>query len=96
LADFPELLRSFIAQIAQLGSFLSSLKSPSEVQMTHIILRRRAVEASVGLSRSTIYLRISKGTFPKPVSLGGRSVGWLQAEIDAWIKERIEDSRGAQ
>ena len=64
--------------------------------MTNIIIRRRAVEASVGLSRSTIYLRISKGTFPKPVSLGGRSVGWLQAEIDDWIKQRIEDSRGAQ
>jgi prophage regulatory protein len=64
--------------------------------MTHTILRLPAVKASVGLSRSTIYLRISEGTFPKPVSLGGRAVGWLAAEIDAWMKERIEDSRGAQ
>ena len=64
--------------------------------MTHSILRLPAVKASVGLSRSTIYLRISEGTFPKPVSLGGRAVGWLQAEIDAWMKQRIEYSRGAQ
>jgi prophage regulatory protein len=64
--------------------------------MSHIILRLPAVKASVGLSRSTIYLRISEGTFPKPVSLGGRAVGWLQAEIDAWMKQRIEYSRGAQ
>jgi prophage regulatory protein len=64
--------------------------------MTHIILRLPAVKASVGLSRSTIYLRIAEGTFPKPVSLGGRAVGWLQAEIDAWMKQRIEFSRGAQ
>jgi prophage regulatory protein len=64
--------------------------------MTHIILRLPAVKASVGLSRSTIYLRIAEGTFPRPVSLGGRAVGWLQAEIDAWMKQRIEYSRGAQ
>jgi prophage regulatory protein len=64
--------------------------------MTHTILRLPAVKASVGLSRSTIYLRIAEGTFPKPVSLGGRAVGWLQAEIDAWMKQRIEFSRGAQ
>jgi prophage regulatory protein len=64
--------------------------------MTHTILRLPAVKASVGLSRSTIYLRIAEGTFPRPVSLGGRAVGWLQAEIDAWMKQRIEFSRGAQ
>jgi prophage regulatory protein len=64
--------------------------------MSHRILRFRAVKATVGLSHSTIYLRIAEGTFPKPVSLGGRAVGWLQAEIDDWIKQRIEDSRGAQ
>jgi prophage regulatory protein len=64
--------------------------------MTHTILRLPAVKGSVGLSRSTIYLRIAEGTFPRPVSLGGRAVGWLQAEIDAWMKQRIEFSRGAQ
>jgi prophage regulatory protein len=64
--------------------------------MSHIILRLPAVKASVGLSRSTIYLRIAEGTFPKPVSLGGRAVGWLQAEVDAWMKQHIEYSRGAQ
>ena len=30
---------------------------------------------------STIYLRISRGTFPAPVSLGGRAVGWIEAEV---------------
>lgn len=64
--------------------------------MTHTILRLPAVKATVGLSRSSIYLRIAEGTFPKPVSLGGRAVGWLQAEIDDWMKLRIEYSRGAR
>ena len=46
----------------------------------HTILRLPDVKRSTGLSRSTIYLRIAQGTFPKPVSLGGRAVGWLEAE----------------
>jgi hypothetical protein len=44
----------------------------------HTILRLPDVKRSTGLSRSTIYLRIAQGTFPKPVSLGGRApwAGW--------------------
>lgn len=61
--------------------------------MTHTILRLPAVKASTGLSRSTIYLRVAEGTFPKPVSLGGRAVGWLEAEIQEWLHQRIEASR---
>lgn len=61
--------------------------------MTHTILRLPAVKASTGLSRSTIYLRVSQGTFPAPVSLGGRAVGWLEAEIQDWQQRRIDASR---
>jgi prophage regulatory protein len=59
----------------------------------HTILRLPAVKRSTGLSRSTIYLRIAQGTFPKPVSLGGRAVGWLEAEVQQWLQRRIEASR---
>src|SRR3954470_16101086 len=51
-------------------------------------------KASTGLSRSTIYLRISQGTFPKPIKLGGRAAGWVQAEIQEWLQRQIEVSRG--
>ena len=61
--------------------------------MTHTILRLPAVKASTGLSRSTIYLRVAAGTFPKPVGLGGRAVGWLEAEVQEWLQRRIEASR---
>ena len=54
------------------------------------ILRRPKVEKRTGLSRSTIYLLIKKGTFPKPVKLGERSVGWVEAEVDAWLEGRIQ------
>ncbi len=62
----------------------------------HTILRLPAVKTSTGLSRSTIYLRITQGTFPKPVNLGGRAVGWLEAEIQEWLQRQIEESREAR
>ncbi|HBD7469434.1 TPA: helix-turn-helix transcriptional regulator [Legionella pneumophila] len=64
------------------------------------ILRLPTVKVRTGLSRSTIYLRISKGDFPTPISLGGRAVGWLESEINDWISRQIEASgksvQGAQ
>lgn len=59
------------------------------------ILRRKQVETRTGLSRSTIYMRVAEGTFPKPVSLGGRTVGWIEGEIQSWLEQRIEASRKA-
>jgi prophage regulatory protein len=53
------------------------------------ILRRKQVQERTGLSRSTIYLRITQGTFPKTISLGARAVGWLESEIDEWLDARV-------
>jgi prophage regulatory protein len=61
--------------------------------MTMIILRLPTVKARTGLSRSTIYLRVSQGRFPTPVQLGGRAVGWLEEEIDAWIDQQVAAAR---
>lgn len=59
------------------------------------ILRLPAVKQRTGLSRSTLYLRISQGAFPQPIDLGGRVVGWLEAEIEEWVQQRIRASRKA-
>lgn len=48
------------------------------------ILRRDAVERVTGLPRSTLYAKIAEGTFPKPIKLGARSVGWFERDIAAW------------
>jgi prophage regulatory protein len=64
--------------------------------MNHTMLRLPTVKATTGLSRSTIYLRVAQGTFPKPVSLGGRAVGWLEAEVQEWLQRRIQASRMAK
>jgi prophage regulatory protein len=67
--------------------------SEGRSNMAHTILRLPAVRARTGLSRSGVYDRVVKGTFPAPVSLGARAVGWIEAEIDHWIEQRIQDSR---
>lgn len=63
--------------------------------MVTTILRLPTVKARTGLSRSTIYLRIAEGSFPAPVSLGGRAVGWIEVEVNDWLAKRIEASRKA-
>jgi prophage regulatory protein len=62
-----------------------SSKTQSEIS----ILRRKQVEARTGLSRSTIYNRIKQGTFPAQVSLGVKSVGWVESEIDSFLVDRV-------
>lgn len=66
--------------------------------MSHTILRLPSVKARTGLSKSSIYLRVSEGSFPKPISLGGRgrrAVGWIEAEVNDWLNQQIEASRKA-
>lgn len=58
------------------------------------ILRRDAVEKATGLPRSTIYEKMARGEFPKPIKLSAKSVGWLENEIAAWQKSRIEKRNG--
>lgn len=60
------------------------------VQPQLSILRRKQVQARTGLSRSTIYLYMKAGLFPKPVALGPRAVGWIEAEVNEWIAARVK------
>ena len=66
-----------------------------EVPQRTTILRQKQVQARTGLSRSTIYLRISEGGFPEPISLGARAVGWIDSEVETWLAQQIEQSRKA-
>ena len=60
--------------------------------MKRTILRIPAVKFASGLSRSTIYLRVSQGLWTKPVSLGPRAVGWPSDEVAAINTARIAGS----
>ena len=61
--------------------------------MPNNILRLPSVLKRTGLSRSTVYLMVSKNKFPAPVSLGDRAIGWIEEEIDIWLEEKIKASR---
>lgn len=54
------------------------------------IIRLKEVTDCTGLGRSTVYKYISEGSFPKPVSLGDRAVGWVESEVMGWVMARIE------
>ena len=57
------------------------------------ILRLPQVKTRTGIGTTSIHKLIAAGTFPKPVPLIGRSVGWLSSEIDEWILQRVAESR---
>jgi len=76
----------------------------AQIQSALTIIRRKQVEARTGLSRSSIYARLRHNpkrpgdydpTFPKPVSVGAKAVGWIEGEIDAWLTAQVEKSRKA-
>jgi len=66
----------------------STQKQPAVISL----LRLPEVKRRTGLSRSSIYLAISQGKFPKAINLSERSVAWSSADIDNWIAERIAAS----
>lgn len=77
-----------------------ALRERAEVR----ILRRKQVEARTGLSRSTIYSKLKHNpkrpgdydpTFPTPISVGAKAVGWIESELDVWLIAQIKLSRKA-
>lgn len=52
------------------------------------IWRRSQVLRITGLSRSSIQRRLDEGSFPAPLSLGGRSVGWRSIDVMSWLDQQ--------
>lgn len=66
----------------------SSMVSPN-------VIKLKQLSVKVGLSRSTIYDRLNRkssrydATFPKPFKLGSFAVGWLEEEVNAWVRQCV-------
>ena len=58
-------------------------------EFTMRVLRLKDVLSITGLGKTSIYKLIGLKSFPKPINLSLRSVGWLESEIEAWIQEKI-------
>ncbi|MBB1292376.1 MAG: prophage regulatory protein [Pseudoalteromonas rhizosphaerae] len=52
-------------------------------------IKLKTVMQKTSLGHSSIYKFIAEGTFPKQVSLGAKSVAWLESEVDDWIEEKV-------
>jgi prophage regulatory protein len=51
-------------------------------------LKLKEVQLRVALSRSSIYLMVNRGEFPKPVKIGRRAVAWSEASITRWMAQK--------
>jgi len=72
---------------------MKAMTTLGDTGMATRMLRLPDIKFLTGLSRSTIYLRISTGDFPKPIPLGGRAVGWDEKEIEEWLQQQIQKAR---
>lgn len=95
-------LEELVAEKCTEGSKMSGLfggepkKPRSETTKPTAFLRLPRVMARVGgMSKSWIYLEISKGRFPAPIQLArnGRAVAWLEDEIDEYLAGRVAETR---
>lgn len=66
------------------------------------ILRLKDVQQRIGVSRPTIYRWLDKTSknhdpqFPRPVTLGTHSIGWVESELNEWLANRINASRSQE
>lgn len=58
-----------------------------------VVLRFKHVLHRLAISRSAIYARMAADDFPQALQLGPRAIGWLKADIDAWLESRTRCDR---
>ena len=59
------------------------------------LIRLPDVEAATGCKKSTIYLLLRRGTFPKPVRLSARMVAWSEAAVLQWVQDQLAGGASA-
>lgn len=71
------------------------MNEPQILKKALVIIRLKQLIALLGISKSAIYDRLNPtsprydDSFPKPFKLGGRSVGFVEAEIQDWLQARM-------
>lgn len=60
-----------------------------------VLIRLPEVMRRTALGKTTLYGLIRAGTFPTQIPLGGKSVAFLEADVEQWIQQRIAAARGA-
>jgi prophage regulatory protein len=60
-----------------------------------VLIRLPEVMRRTALGKTTVYGLIKSGNFPAQIPLGGKSVAFLEADVEQWIQQRIAAARGA-
>ena len=77
--------------ISELITSISTEVKPNQtLQPKDRFVRLPEVKTTVGFGKSTIYAKISDGTFPKPIKLADRISVWKLTDIEKWMNEEIE------
>lgn len=59
-------------------------------QMARTIIRKAEVRKRTGLSDTTIWRLEKAGDFPRRIQITDSGlVGWIEAEVEGWVHERI-------
>lgn len=61
--------------------------------MVDRFLRIKQVMERVPLSKRSIYDRVAKGVFPKPIHIGANATAWIEREVNEWIGNQIRSQR---
>ena len=66
-------------------------RHPKSVTLPIQIIRHAHVCKKLNVSSAKLFDMVAKGQFPKPFTIipGGRAVGWLEGDVDAWILQRV-------
>ncbi len=62
-----------------------------EYQQIQRIIRKPELIGLIGLSDTTIWRMERSGKFPKRITLGGKSTGWLASEVQEWIDKKASE-----
>ena len=56
-----------------------------------LVLTRERLHELVPLSRTHIARLEKAGLFPRRIKLGARRVGWISAEVEAWLRRKADE-----
>ncbi|MBT0511366.1 AlpA family transcriptional regulator [Morganella morganii subsp. morganii] len=60
------------------------------------LIRLPEVIRRTGYSKPWLYKLIDAGKFPKQVKIGSRSIAFVESEVDAWVANKIAESRSGE
>ena len=57
------------------------------------LIKLPEVSRLTGVPPSSVYWRVSRGEFPRPIKIGERASAWNSDEVENWIATKIEAAK---